>query len=68
MINEINERLRTKIGWIARMELELVFDDAQATAVVMTKNEVAFLKEVLQYVDVMARELENERNKRWLDL
>jgi hypothetical protein len=68
MINEINERLRAKIGWIARMELELVFDDAQATAVVMTKNEVAFLKEVLQYIDVLARELESERNKRWLDL
>ena len=68
MINEINERLRAKNSWIARMERELVFDDAQATAVVMTKNEVAFLERVLQYVDVMARELENERNKRWLDL
>jgi hypothetical protein len=61
MINEINERLRAKIGWIARMERELVLDDAQATAVVLTKNEVAFLERVLQYVDVMARELQSER-------
>ena len=61
MINEINERLRTKIGWIARMERDLQLYDSQATAVVLTKNEVAFLERVLQYVDVMARELESER-------
>ena len=61
MINEINERLRAKNSWIYRMELELVFDDAQATAVVLTKDEVAFLERVLQYVDVLARELESER-------
>ena len=51
MINEINERLRTKIGWIARMERDLQLYDSQKTAVVLTKDEVTFLERVLQYVD-----------------
>ena len=51
MINEINERLRTKIRWIDRMERDLQLYDAQKTAVVLTKDEVAFLERVLQYVD-----------------
>jgi len=61
MINEINERLRTKIRWIDRMERDLQLYDSQKTAVVLTKDEVAFLERVLQYVDVLARELESER-------
>ena len=68
MINEINERLRTKIRWIDRMERDLQLYDSQKTAVFLTKDEVAFLERVLQYVDVLARELESERNKKWWDL
>jgi len=38
MINEINGRLRTKIGWINRMERDLQLYDSQKTAVVLTKD------------------------------
>jgi len=68
MINEINQRLRTKIGWIHRMERDLQFYDSQKTAVVLTKDEVAFLERVLQYVDELEKEvikLSRERDPRW---
>lgn len=68
MINEINQRLRTKIGWINRMERDLQLYDSQKTAVVLTKNEVAFLERVLQYVDELEKEvikLARERDPRW---
>jgi hypothetical protein len=68
MINEINERLRTKIRWIDRMERDLQLYDAQKTAVVLTKDEVAFLERVLQYVDELEKEvikLARERDPRW---
>jgi len=68
MINEINERLRTKIRWIDRMERDLQLYDSQKTAVVLTKDEVAFLERVLQYVDELEKEvikLSRERDPRW---
>lgn len=51
MINEINERIRNKERFIYNVKCMGVPDSASITAKNVCMDEVAFLKQVLRYVD-----------------
>ena len=61
MIKEINERIRNKEQFIENVNLYHYSDDGAVTAKSICMDEVAFLKEILQYVDVLARELQKDK-------
>ena len=56
MIKEINERIRNKEQFIENVNCMSVPDDAAVSVKNVCVEEVAFLKELLKYVDVMTRE------------
>jgi hypothetical protein len=60
MISEINERIRNKEQFIKNVNLYHYSDDGAVTAKHICINEVAFLKELLQYVDRLECELEKK--------
>jgi hypothetical protein len=66
MISEINERIRNKEQFIKNVNLYHYSDDGAVTAKHICINEVAFLKELQKYVDVLARELQSERELKTL--